>query len=138
MSLSTMDRERIDVSVTTAVLAVGDVAAILLFVGVGEFTHGYNPFVHVGRFAGTAVPFLVGWGLVAGLSGTYARDATASLKRNLSVTAVSWVLAVVVAQALRATAYFHGDAALTFALVSVFVGGGLLCLWRTATTLVRG
>lgn len=136
MSVSTVGRGRIELSATSATLAAGDVAAILLFVAVGEYTHGYNPFIAVGRVAGTLAPFLVGWVLVAGLSGMYASDATVGLKRVLGVTFVSWVLAVVVAQALRATAYFHGDAALTFAVVSVVVGGTLLCLWRAGATVL--
>ncbi|MBX0347087.1 MULTISPECIES: DUF3054 domain-containing protein [Haloarcula] len=136
MSVSTVGRSRIELSATSAALAVGDVAAILLFVAVGEYTHGYNPFVAVGRVAGTLAPFLIGWVLVAGVAGMYASDATGDLKRSLSVTIVSWVLAVVVAQALRATAYFHGDAALTFAVVSVGIGGALLCLWRASATVL--
>ena len=37
---------------------------------------------------------------------------------------------VVVAQALRATAFFHGNAALTFAAVSLVVGGTFVLGWR--------
>ena len=138
MSVSTARDSRIDLSARTALLTAGDLAAILLFVAVGEYTHGYNPLVDVGRVAGTFAPFLLGWLLVAGAAGLYARDATATLRRSLGVTFGSWVLAVVVAQALRATSVFHGGAALTFAVVSVVVGGGLLCLWRASATLTLG
>jgi hypothetical protein len=135
MSVSTAARDRIDLSPRTALLAVGDLAAILAFVAVGEYTHGYNPLVDVGRVAGTFAPFLIGWLLVAGAAGLYASDAMVRLGRSLGRTLGAWVLAVVIAQALRATSFFHGGAAVTFAIVSVVVGGGALCLWRAAVAL---
>jgi len=138
MSVVTADRSRIDLSSKTALLAAGDLAAILLFVAVGESTHGYNPLVDVGRVAGTFAPFLIGWLLVAGVAGLYASDAPGTLANATLVTLLSWVAAVAIAQALRATAVFHGNAALTFAVVSVAVGGLLLCSWRVVATLALG
>jgi len=138
MSVATADRSRIDLSSKTAVLAAGDLAAILLFVSVGEYTHGYNPLVDVGRVAGTFVPFLVGWLVVAAAAGLYASDAPGTLANSTLVTLLSWVGAVAIAQALRATSVFHGNAALTFAVVSIGVGGVLLCLWRVGATLFVG
>lgn len=135
MSVSTATRKRVALSPRTALLAAGDLLSILIFVAVGEYTHGYNPFVDVGRVAGTFAPFLVGWLLMAGAAGLYASDAPTTLGRTLGVTLLSWVLAVVVAQALRATQFFHGNAALTFAVVSMVVGGVLLALWRGGATL---
>jgi len=136
MSVSTAQRNRLELSPRTALLAAGDLSAILLFVAVGEYTHGYNPLVDVGRVAGTYVPFLVGWLLVASAAGLYASDTAATLGRSLGLTLGSWTLAVVVAQALRATSVFHGDAAVTFAIVSVVIGGALLCCWRASVLLV--
>jgi len=135
MSVSTATRNRVALSPRTALLATGDLLAIFLFVAVGEYTHGYNPLVDVGRVAGTFAPFLIGWLLLAGAAGLYASDAPTTLGRTLGVTLVSWILAVVVAQALRATSLFHGNAALAFAVVSVLIGGALLCLWRGAAAL---
>jgi hypothetical protein len=51
---------------------------------------------------------------------------------------LSWIGAVAIAQGLRATSAFHGGAALTFAVVSVLVGGLLLTLWRVGATLTLG
>jgi len=135
MSVSSAERRRIDLSSKTAILAAGDIAAILLFVSVGEYTHGYNPLVDVGRVAGTFAPFLIGWLLVAGVTGLFASDAPTTLVQSTVVTLLSWLLAVVIAQGLRATSLFHGNAALTFAIVSVGIGGVLLVLWRAAATL---
>lgn len=138
MSVSTASRKRVELSSRTVVLAAGDLLGILLFVAVGEYTHGYNPLVDVGRVAGTFAPFLVGWLLMAGAAGLYASDVPAPLGRTLGVTVLSWVLAVGIAQALRATSVFHGNAALAFAVVSVIIGGVLLCLWRGVATVVLG
>jgi len=138
MSVVTADRSRIDLSSKTALLVAGDLGAILLFVAVGEYTHGYNPLVDVGRVAGTFAPFLIGWLLVAGIAGLYAADAPGTLGSATILTLLSWIAAVAVAQALRATSVFHGDAALTFAVVSVLVGGLLLCCWRVGAALTLG
>jgi len=138
MSVATADRSRIDLSSKTAILAAGDLAAILLFVALGVSRHGGDPLVDVGRVAGVLVPFLVGWLLVAGVAGLYASDAPATLAQSTLVVLLAWTLAVVVAQALRATALFRGNADLAFALVSVGVGGVLLCLWRVAATVTLG
>jgi len=95
MSVSTAEPSRIDLSGTTVALAAGDLAAILLFVAVGEYTHGYNPLVDVGRVLGTFAPFLLGWLAVATLSGLYSADAGGrlGLTRTLAVTLLSWLLA---------------------------------------------
>ncbi|MHC3380152.1 DUF3054 domain-containing protein [Haloarcula sp. H-GB5] len=137
MSVSTVGNGRIELSTRTALLAVGDLLAIAVFVGVGEVTHGINPILNPGRFAGTLTPFYVGWLLVAGLGGLYTAGATATIRAALGRTIVGWVLAVGIAQGLRSTAVFPGSAALTFALVSVFVGGTLLLLWRSAVAIVK-
>jgi hypothetical protein len=135
MGVSTVGSNRIELSARTAALALGDALAILLFVVAGEYSHGIDPFTNVGRVGGTLIPFLVGWGVVAVAGGFYADRSRRSAGRTLAATFAAWILAVVIAQALRATAVFHGDAALTFALVSVFVGGALLVGWRVLARL---
>ncbi|EMA01123.1 Protein of unknown function [Haloarcula vallismortis] len=137
MSVSTVGNGRIELSTRTALLAVGDLLAIAVFVGVGEMTHGINPILNPSRFAGTLTPFYIGWLFVAGLGGLYTAAATATLRTALVRTIVGWVLAVGIAQGLRSTAMFPGNAALTFALVSVFVGGTLLMLWRGSVAVVK-
>lgn len=135
MSVSTVENTRVELSSRTAALALGDVLAILLFVVAGEYSHGIDPLGNVGRVGGTLAPFLIGWGIVAVVGGFYAQRSRLSLGRTVGLTFVGWVVAVVIAQALRATAVFHGDAAITFALVSVFVGGALVVGWRVVATL---
>lgn len=119
---------------TVLSLLPGDVAAILLFVVVGELRHGVDPVTMPGRFAGTAIPFLVGWLVVAPLAGAYAARLRSGLGRLVATTASAWVAAAAVAQVLRATEPFPGDADPVFFLVTVGFGGLLLVGWRLAWT----
>ncbi len=88
MSVSTVGNGRIELSARTALVAVGDLLAIALFVGIGELTHGINPILSPARFAGTLTPFYVGWLLVAGLGGLYTAAATGTVRAALG--ALSW------------------------------------------------
>jgi hypothetical protein len=122
----------VDASPLTLAIALGDVALILLFVAVGELQHGYDLLAHPGRVVGTALPFLIGWGVASVPAGVYAPQVYRSLRSAIARTGVAWVGAVLVGQALRATALFHGDFAVTFMLVSLGVGLVLLVPWRAA------
>ncbi|MFB6309059.1 MAG: DUF3054 domain-containing protein [Haloarculaceae archaeon] len=129
-------RTRVDPSPRTAGVAVGDVVAILTFVVIGEYTHGVDPLANLGRVAGVALPFLLGWGTVALAGSLYTDDATASVRRALSWTVPAWITAVVVAQLLRGTALFPGEASLLFALVSTGIGGTAVVGWRVLVTVI--
>jgi hypothetical protein len=127
---------RVDPEGAMVVLALGDVLAVVTFVVVGEITHGIEPLAQPGRVAGTLAPFLIGLAVVTLAGGLYTRDAIRSPGRAVSLIVPAWIGAVVVAQALRWTSFFPGDAALTFAIVSILVGGVLLLLWRAIAALV--
>lgn len=137
MSVSVVGSGRVELSAKTALAAAGDLLAIALFVGVGELTHGINPLLNVGRFAGTLTPFYIGWLLVAGLGGLYTTAAVRTVRAAVSRVIIAWVLAVGIAQLLRSTAAFPGNAAVTFALVSVLIGGTLLVFWRGAIAVAK-
>lgn len=122
----------IDASSRTAVLALGDVVAIGLFVIAGELRH-YPVEIAFQRTPGTLVPFLLGWTLAAPLAGLYARGHRRAVPAALR-TALAWIGATGVAMALRSLETFHGSADLTFALVSVGVGIVLLVPWRLLAT----
>lgn len=123
---------RVERSSLTAILAVGDLFAIAIFVVAGELSHGYGLFQDPGRVAGTMLPFVLGWVLVSVAGELYTREAIATLGSTTLSTLVAWALAVAIAQALRSTAVFHGNFALSFAIVSFAVGGALLAAWRGA------
>lgn len=129
---------RVESGSLTALLAVGDLTAIGVFVAAGLVSHGYSDLpAHAGRFVGTFVPFAVGWIVVAVAGNLYTRDSVANVRNAVSRTVLAWGLGVLIAQALRSTSTFPGNAAVTFALVAFAVGGVLLVTWRLLVTVVR-
>lgn len=133
-ALSTL-ASRVDRGTVLAFLT-GDVAAILVFVALGELRHGVNPVTMSGRFAGAAVPFLLGWAFVAPLAGAYSHRIRSGTGRLVAVTLAAWVGAAAVAQVVRATEPFPGDADPVFFLVTVGFGGLSLVGWRLAWTVL--
>ncbi|WP_332898982.1 DUF3054 domain-containing protein [Haladaptatus sp. CMSO5] len=116
---------RVAVTPRTALLALGDVALITLFVFLGQMEHGTQGLLM------TTSPFLLGWLFVAPLAGLYdgrRRD----LKATIGRTAGAWVGAALIGQALRATEFFPGGFAIAFVIVSILVGLVLLVPFRTA------
>lgn len=118
---------RFDPSPRTLVLAAGDLLVIAVFVSIGELQHAQTDPLRAGM---TLLSFLIGWGVGATLLGAYSPRATRSARPALAATAGAWILADVIAQGLRATSVFPGDAALTFALVALLFGLLLLLPWR--------
>ncbi len=129
-------RARIDVSLATLALAFGDLALIALFVVLGELQHGYDILTEMGRVVGTAIPFFIGWVLVSVLVGVYAPAVYRVPRKAVLRTALAWVGAALVGQALRATSLFHGDFAPAFVLVSIGVGLFLLLPWRAVVAVL--
>lgn len=108
----------------------GDVTAIVLFVILGELSHGENLPEVLWPMVQTLVTFLVGWFAVATLGGAYAAKTRTDRRRAVVVPVVLWAFADAIAQALRSTTVFQGDAAITFYLVALVVGGALIGGWR--------
>lgn len=133
-SVATAVRHRVHPAPATALVALGDLACIGIFVVTGEISHGVDPAAAPWYVANAWLAFALGWALVALVGGLYAADAWASPRRVLALTAPAWAGAALVAQALRTTRAFHGGAALTFYLVSVGVGLALLVPWRLAVS----
>lgn len=104
----------------------GDVAAIVIFVILGELSHGENLPEVLWPMVQTLVTFLVGWFAVATVGGAYAAKTRTDRRRAILVPVVLWAFADAIAQALRSTAVFQGDAAITFYLVALVVGGALI------------
>lgn len=127
----------VDRSVGTLAVAVGDVLAITLLVAIGTAMHGTDPLARPLYVADAAAPFLIGWVPAAILTGSYAPAARRSLLFGIGTAGLAWVVAVLVGQVLRATAVFHGDAALTFALVMGGLGLLTLSSWRALVGVVE-
>ena len=82
----------------------------------GEISHEY-PLLSV-RVLGTYAQFLLGWLAVAIPAGVYAADYRRDLTRSTVLVLGAWLGADVVAQGLRSTSVFPGNAALTFGIVA--------------------
>jgi len=136
MRPSTSLRLRVDPTLGIAVLAVGDLLALLAFVVLGATHHGGNALLLPGRVVGSVLPFWLGWLFAAFVGGLYTVDALSSLLRALGWAAPAWIVAVAIGQAFRSTALFPGNASLVFALVTLAFGGLLLLGWRGIAALV--
>ena len=105
-------------------LAVGDVLAIVAFAALGIVNHSGTEFLlsNPTRLALVAAPFLLGWLVFAPLVGAYSPGAGESAKAAVPLAVRSWLPAAVVGLALRATPFFPGGFAVTFAVVTIVVG----------------
>ncbi|MFB6124910.1 MAG: DUF3054 domain-containing protein [Halanaeroarchaeum sp.] len=110
--------------------APGDLFVIAVFVAIGELAHGSNPLAVLVAFAQTAVTFGVGWVVVAPLVGAYRSETLSDRWLAIGFPVLAWVGADAIAQLLRSTRYFEGNAALSFYLVALAFGGLLLGAWR--------
>jgi hypothetical protein len=119
-----------------AVLVAGDLIAFLIFAGVGRQSHHEaSGLGALGQIAQTAVPFALGWLLVAPLAGAFRRGTTATAPAMLRRTGLAWLAAWPVTLVLRWV--FTGmRPALSFALVILLANAVFLGLWRAGFALV--
>ncbi|GAA0656690.1 DUF3054 domain-containing protein [Salarchaeum japonicum] len=122
--------------------AAGDLVAILAFVTVGEYQH--NPFLFqpsqagdlAVQLAGAAVPFLAGWLVGSWALGAYGERVADSRLRLAGATVGGWLVADVLGQLVRSTAFFPGDASPVFFAVAAAFGSLFLLAWRVAATTI--
>ena len=115
---------------SVGVFAPGDLAVLAAFVLIGEFSHGIMPWVYPVMVVETALTFLVGWTIIAPLVMGYQEANVASPLSAVGTALGAWVGATIVANGLRATTVFHGDASVSFALVAAGFGGAMMAVWR--------
>ncbi|MFC7080896.1 DUF3054 domain-containing protein [Halorussus caseinilyticus] len=130
-------RSRFDRSPDTALLALGDLLVLVGFIVMGELRHDVNPAESPLVVADTLAPFLLGWVVAALAVGVYAPGATRTVRTAVQRVVGAWVLAAAIGLALRATALFHGDAPLSFALVVTGIGSVSFAAWRGAVAYLR-
>jgi hypothetical protein len=111
----------------------GDLLVVFAFVLVGTLEHGS---LTAERYAGVLVPFLVGWIVVAPLAGGYDEKVLESTRAAMAYGVASWLGADFLAQVLRATEYFPGNADPVFFLVALAFGTLFLVLARFGTLVV--
>lgn len=112
-----------------ALLAGGDVLAILLFSAVGRLSHGFSVFnIETLR---TADPFMAGWFLSAYFLGGYGEDGRGMNGQSKAVVAAakSWSLGIPLGIIIRAASVGHIPAT-NFILVTMGSTSVLLIGWR--------
>ena len=117
---------RVEISGRSGVLLVGDLAAIGLFVLLGEIRHGGT--LRSGAF--TYAEFGAGWVIAAVAVGAYAGDALSSRGRAVALAGGGWVLGALLGQVIRSYVKPGFYVAPTFLAVTIGVGGVLLVGWR--------
>ncbi|GAB4839270.1 hypothetical protein Ancab_028797 [Ancistrocladus abbreviatus] len=113
-----------------ALLAGGDVLALLVFAAIGRFSHGFSVFdVETLR---TADPFVAGWFLSAYFLGGYGEEGRGMIGLTKAVTAAakSWALGIPLGLVIRAVTQGHLPPT-NFILVTMGSTAVLLIGWRT-------
>ncbi|MFB6082330.1 MAG: DUF3054 domain-containing protein [Halanaeroarchaeum sp.] len=108
----------------------GDLLLIGLFVAMGEVAHGSNPIAALSSWAQTTIAFALGWAIAAPVLGAYSKGTLEFKRLAIGLPVLSWAVADAIAQVLRSTDLFEGDAALSFYLVAFGTGGAFLAIWR--------
>ena len=119
-------RSRVDASLVSGVLLVGDLLAIGVFVLAGEIQHGRPPAAGTLTF----LEFATGWLLGAVAVGAYGPTPVSSPGRAALLAGGGWLLGASLGQLIRAVIEPGFRVAPTFFLVSLAVGGALLVGWR--------
>ncbi|CAL2233892.1 unnamed protein product [Prunus armeniaca] len=112
-----------------ALLAGGDVLALLTFAAIGRFSHGFSVFEF--ETLRTADPFIAGWFLSAYFLGGYGKDGRGvnGQSKALTATAKSWALGIPLGIIIRASTAGHLPP-YKFILVTMGSTAVLLLGWR--------
>src|SRR5262249_38217446 len=112
-------------------LAGGDALAILVFAGVGRASHqeahGLDALLQI---TWTALPFALGWFLVAPFLGAFRRASTDSLSKMLRRTELAWLVAWPAAMLLRLALAPDHALPLPFPFVVLVFLAIFLGVWR--------
>lgn len=109
-----------------ALLAAGDLVALLVFAAASAVRHGGN----VTSLAQTAAEFGLGWLLVAVLAGAYGARALDGRWRAGLLGAAAWAGGAVVGAVIRAAVEPLASLAPVFVLVTAGVGAVIFGAWR--------
>jgi Protein of unknown function (DUF3054) len=119
-------------------LVVGDFISFLIFTVSGRDTHHEAVGVDaISQTLFTALPFLLGWFLVAPWLGAFRREKTRTPVEMLKRTEVSWLCALPVVFVLRWIFSGHTPP-LSFVIVLTLVNALFLGGWRTAFAWIVG
>lgn len=116
----------------TGITFLGDLFLLLVFTGIGIFTHGGLPWAIPMYTLETLAPFLIAWLLIAPVIGLYHDATLTDYKSTVFRLTLGWIAVSFVGGAIRATDYFLGGAPLDFIAVNIIFGLLFLLPWRFA------
>lgn len=111
-----------------ALLAIGDLIALLAFAAAGEYRHGGTLLATIE----TALQFGVGWLVVATAAGAYGPRALEGVRRAALLGAGAWAIAAVVGALVRLATEPGAGISPVFVAVTIAVGAGIFGAWRGA------
>jgi len=117
---------RIEASRTIALLALGDLLALVVFAALGEYRHAGT----VASTVETALQFGVGWLVVAVLAGAYGPRALERPGRAVALGVGAWAVGSLVGALVRVATEPGAGISAVFVLVTAGVGAVIFGLWR--------
>ncbi|MFD1645212.1 DUF3054 domain-containing protein [Haloarchaeobius litoreus] len=109
-----------------------DIVVLCALIVAGELRHQVNPVEQPLAVAETAVPFLLGWAVVATLVGAYGERAISDRLWSVRTAVGGWLGAVGIGAILRGSPYFAGAIPWTFLAVMAGLGTVALVVTRLA------
>lgn len=113
------------------ILLAGDLAAILLFVFMGQQDHDTvdvnNPLLGLVK---SAAPFLTAWLVVAFIVRAYPKADAFTIRRLLTSGLNAWLIAAPIGLMLRAFVLGRGGIPVIFMLLTLLVAGAFILIWR--------
>lgn len=123
----------------TIALIVGDAASFLVFSAVGRGSHHEATGLGaLGAVVGTALPFALGWFVVAPFVGAFRRSATDSVGKMLRRTELAWLCAWPVAMLARLAVDPQHQIPMPFPIIVLAFNALFLGVWRGAFALIEG
>lgn len=130
----TIEHHRPTTTSHTALLAAGDVAAIVAFAALGVRSHASSGGLLY--ILETAAPFVVSWLAIAPFVGAYRGELLTNPRALVGRTLLAWAVALFPGIALRALIRQSAFPALSFAATTFLIIGVLLLGWRLLFALV--
>ncbi len=109
-------------------LLIGDLIVLLIFALMGRADHGMS--LSAGDIFQTALPFILGWLIVAPLMKALRPEAVQSIGRAAYKAATTWIVAGIAGLIIRSM-YLHREIDWLFALITIGFNLVLFVVWRS-------
>jgi|TARA_B100001971_G_C18168661_1_gene525764 hypothetical protein len=121
---------KFDISSLSPLLITGDILILMAFMILGQLSHDMIPWKRPDRYLMGILPFFIGWLIAAPIIGAYSYDSLSSPINAAKYAAIAWFFADLLAMLIRGLPFMPGGVAISFFLVSYFIGAIMLVSWR--------